>query len=309
MTVIYVLWVSGAALLLFRLAYGHWRMQRIARSGRVSEIMGGVPVLVADIPVPLVTGLFQPAILLPETAAAWSGHQRDAALRHEQAHLERKDLWSNFVVQLACAVWWFHPLAWKLAARQHIEQESACDDAVIAGGILPADYAEALVTAAVPLFRFAAPGSTMFTRNDLTRRIQRLANYTPPGPGAPALSRRIATGFAAALLTLTLLGPAAAQKGPYKVGGDVTAPRAISKVNPLYPPDAKAARIQGTVVLHLVISAAGTTDDVTVESSVDPSLDAAAVEAVQQWTFEPAQRNGEPVAVEVTITINFSLRG
>ena len=149
----------------------------------------------------------------------------------------------------------------------------------------------------------------MFTRNDLTRRIQRLAHYTSPGPATPTLSRRIALGFAVALLALTIVGPGAAQNGPYKAGGDVTAPHAINKVNPAYPPDAKAAKIQGTVVLRVVISAAGTPDDITVEESVDPSLDAAAVEAVRQWTFAPGVRKGEPVAVEVTITINFQLKG
>ena len=307
-TVVCAIWLGGVALLLFRLACGHWSVHQIALRGIAAGIVDGVRVRSAEVPVPLVTGLFRPTILLPENASEWHVNHRDAALRHELAHLTRKDLWSSFAASLACALWWFHPLAWKLAARQQTEQESACDDAVIAGGLQPADYAEALVAAASPLFRFTAPGSTMFTRNDLTERIQRLANYTPPEPATPALSRRIAICFAVALLALTLVGPGTAQNGPYKAGGDVTSPQALHKVNPAYPPDAKAAKIQGTVVLRVVISAAGTPDEVTVQDSVDPSLDAAAVEAVRQWTFSPGLRKGEPVAVEVAITINFQLK-
>ena len=88
----------------------------------------------------------------------------------------------------------------------------------------------------------------------------------------------------------------------------MTSPQALHKVNPAYPPDAKAAKIQGTVILRVVISATGAPDEVTVQESVDPSLDAAAVEAVRQCTFSPGMLKGEPVAVEATITINFTLK-
>ena len=131
--VVCAIWLGGVALLLFRLACGHWSIHQIALRGSAAGIVDGVRVRSAEVPVPLVTGLFRPTILLPENASEWHVNHRDAALRHELAHLTRKDLWSSFAASLACALWWFHPLAWKLAARQQTEQESACDDAVIAG--------------------------------------------------------------------------------------------------------------------------------------------------------------------------------
>jgi TonB family protein len=302
------LWLTGALFLLIRLAAGHWRLHRIVRAAQKIDTQEGIPVLSAAIEVPLVTGVRRPAILMPAAASAWEAAHFDAALQHECAHIERRDLLTNLIAATACAVWWFHPLAWLLAAKQRIEQEAACDDVVIARGFDASSYASALLAAAASPFRFATLGSPMFTKNDLTRRIQRLAEHQSPKPLSPATLRRIALGFGAIMIAIALLGPAAAQNTPYKVGGDVSSPRLLEKVDPVYPADAKDEKVEGTVLLKVVILPGGVAGEISVEKSLDPRLDDAAISAVRQWKFAPGMLKGEPVAVQAAIEINFHLK-
>jgi periplasmic protein TonB len=82
----------------------------------------------------------------------------------------------------------------------------------------------------------------------------------------------------------------------------------IRKVLPLYPPLARAARIQGQVVLQAVISKQGAIENLKVVSG-HPMLAPAAIDAVRQWLYRPYVLNSEPVEVETQITVNFSLAG
>ena len=82
----------------------------------------------------------------------------------------------------------------------------------------------------------------------------------------------------------------------------------IRKVQPTYPPMARTARIQGTVVLQAVISTQGTIENLRVVTG-HPLLAPAAVEAVRQWRYRPYILNNDPVEVETQITVNFSLAG
>ena len=82
----------------------------------------------------------------------------------------------------------------------------------------------------------------------------------------------------------------------------------VHKFLPTYPPLARAARIQGQVVLQAVISKQGTIENLRVLSG-HPMLVPAAIEAVRQWRYRPYILNNEPVEVETQITVNFSLTG
>lgn len=93
---------------------------------------------------------------------------------------------------------------------------------------------------------------------------------------------------------------------PLKVGGAVRPPATIKRVNPIYPDDARAARVQGAVIIEATIGANGTVTDARVLRSV-PMLDQAALDAVRQWVYEPTHMNGVAVPVIMTITVNFSL--
>ncbi len=82
----------------------------------------------------------------------------------------------------------------------------------------------------------------------------------------------------------------------------------IRKVQPNYPPLARQARIQGTVVLQAEISKEGTIQNLQLISG-HPMLAPSAIEAVKQWRYRPYLLNGEPVAVETQVVVNFSLSG
>jgi TonB family protein len=90
----------------------------------------------------------------------------------------------------------------------------------------------------------------------------------------------------------------------------VTAPRALRRIAPKYPDEAIAQRLQGGVLLRCVVEADGAVSGVEVVRSIDPSgaLDREAIAALQQWQFEPARLNGQPVAVSLNVPFNFTLR-
>ena len=93
----------------------------------------------------------------------------------------------------------------------------------------------------------------------------------------------------------------------FRVGGGVTAPREIYAPDPEYSEQARKAKYQGTVLLWVVIGADGRIHDVHVQRSVGMGLDEKAVDAVRNWRFEPARKDGRAVAVQINIEVNFRL--
>lgn len=104
-----------------------------------------------------------------------------------------------------------------------------------------------------------------------------------------------------------LLPPSPKSSAAIRIADLPQPPRKLVDARPAYPESARAARIAGTVVLEAVIDKSGRIDDVRVLRSV-PLLDQAAVDAVRQWRYTPSTLRGQPVAVLVTITVNFTLQ-
>jgi TonB family protein len=106
-------------------------------------------------------------------------------------------------------------------------------------------------------------------------------------------------------------GPVSASSGAanrrVKAGDGVKPPTKLVDVKPIYPEDARAAGIEGVVILGIVIGEGGSVIETRVLRSI-PELDQAAIDAVIQWQFEPTRLKGEPVEVEMNVTINFTLR-
>jgi len=94
--------------------------------------------------------------------------------------------------------------------------------------------------------------------------------------------------------------------GSLRVGGNVQAKRIISRVRPVYPKEALKERISGTVRLHVLIAKDGTVEQVEVVSG-HPLLQQAAVDAVRQWRYQSTFLNGEPVEIDTTVDMIFSL--
>lgn len=106
------------------------------------------------------------------------------------------------------------------------------------------------------------------------------------------------------------LGPAAAAGGsaPLRVGGEIAEPKKIVDAKPVYPSLAQQSKVQGVVILEVIVDTAGGVRDAKVLRSV-PMLDQAALDAVKQWRFTPTLLNGTPQEVIMTVTVNFTLGG
>jgi len=102
--------------------------------------------------------------------------------------------------------------------------------------------------------------------------------------------------------------PPKATPSRIRVGGNVQSASLIRQVTPLYPPIAKTAHISGTVVLHAVIAKDGTIEELTYVSGPQ-LLMKNAMDAVKQWRYRPTLLNGEPVEVDTTISVVFTLGG
>ena len=94
---------------------------------------------------------------------------------------------------------------------------------------------------------------------------------------------------------------------PLKVGGDVTAPRAIYQPDPEYSERARKAGHQGSCVLRLIVGTDGKPYDISEVRTVGMGLDEKAIEAVREWVFEPARKDGKPVAVQIDVEVSFRL--
>jgi protein TonB len=102
--------------------------------------------------------------------------------------------------------------------------------------------------------------------------------------------------------------PKAAAPTRIKQGGNVTAASIITQTRPVYPPLARQARIQGSVVLHAIIDKDGKVAQLEVVSG-HPLLVQAALDAVREWRYKPTLLNGDPVEVDTTITVTFTMGG
>lgn len=95
--------------------------------------------------------------------------------------------------------------------------------------------------------------------------------------------------------------------GVFRVGGGVTSPVPVYKIEPEYSEEARKAKYQGTVVLSVIIDATGKPTNLKVVRPLGLGLDEKAIEAVRKWRFRPGTKEGKPVAVYATIEVNFRL--
>jgi beta-lactamase regulating signal transducer with metallopeptidase domain len=153
-----LVWGGVAAALLAWLAIGMLAARRIVRGARPLETeawtsllcetadrldLATLPALVASerVEVPFAFGVWRSTIVLPTGAESWPDERRRVVLFHELAHVRRRDLWGHVLGRVACAMYWFHPLAWTASRRLRAESECACDDLVLACGTRASDYA------------------------------------------------------------------------------------------------------------------------------------------------------------------------
>jgi TonB family protein len=267
---------------------------------------------------PATFGLLRPTVLLPRDMAGLPDDARHAVLCHEFVHVARRDwiwLWPE---ELLRALLWFHPALWWLLDRLHLSREQVVDAIVVRETGARRDYMRALVlfadAAAMPL-----PATPMLRHRHLLPRLQHLAKE-------PSMSRsRMTTialvlaatiGVVATMIALTFpldLRAPAAQPGPSRrsaAAARTALPTVVSEERPVYTPAAMSAKIEGTVLMKVLVNADGSVGSVRVVKSLDAEhgLDDSAVAAAKRWRFRPGTREGKPVAVEVDLEMLFTLR-
>ena len=219
--ILITLWLAGSLWMLARLAIGVAGVRSMIRRSepatgdewdeileRAQKSIGGRAIartVISDhAAMPFTYGLFRPTIVLPASAEEWTTDRRRSVLLHELAHVRRHDLITNAVVQLACAVYWFHPLVWLAARRVRIEAERACDALVVGTGTLPSEYAGDLLEIARTMrsSATAAVALAMARRSDFEGRLLAIL--------APNSGRNVLTAARAVLVALSFAAPAAA---------------------------------------------------------------------------------------------------
>jgi TonB family protein len=301
------IWLAGTVAILLRLGFGLIALRRLRRSSRDFEVRHDVPIrLSSAINSPVAFGLFRPVVLLPETAASLSAELRDPMIAHEMEHIERSD-WSNVLAEeLIRAALWFHPAVWWTLARIKADRELAVD-CKMAQQADPTTYSESLLTAAAWKAPNSYPATAMYSGGSLRRRLQLIANHKET---YMTRLHRAAAVSALSIATLGVTGVVSSAlplfAGAAQEKEESTKLKLVKKVTPAYPPEAKEARIQGTVRLEVTVGKDGSVVNIKLENG-HPLLAQAAVEAVQQWEFAPVQKNGQAVEVITTIDLNFTL--
>ena len=222
-TVLFAVYITGAGGLLLLVVVQHMNVRRFARRATVVRDPRWTRLLDASADsmavrrpvrllmtrehaVPFTLGLRSASIVIPAIGDAWTEDRQLAVLRHELAHVARHDCLPQALAQIACAMYWFHPAVWWVAARLRVERELACDDRVIETGTAARDYAGHLLDIAYSIGRHRAPALavSMARRGQLEGRML-AALDAAQNRSVPTVRYRVAS----AALALALLCPLA----------------------------------------------------------------------------------------------------
>ena len=159
----------------------------------------------SEVLTPMTSGIWDPKIVLPESARAWPRNTLEMSLTHELAHVKRRDTLWYLVGSLAAALYWFNPLVWWCRKRLVAESEFVCDDYVLLLGGEATVYAEELLSIArhVGRRRFALPvGAGMTRKSELEGRLMSILSDRKRAFGLNGLF--VTIGIA---LTIALVAP------------------------------------------------------------------------------------------------------
>ena len=194
-------------------------------------------------------------VLLPRNSDRWSADQRRAVLVHELAHIKRRDCLTQLIASFICAVYWFNPLVWFALWRMKCEREQACDDLVLASGVIAGSYAEHILELATGFRSKAMPTAiAMARRSSLEGRIVAILDRTRLRLG---LTPAAAAGLTAAIMLLSIplgtIGASSASSTPSPakpaiapVTGIQSAATPLAQTPPLSPSPSDTTGTPGT---------------------------------------------------------------
>jgi hypothetical protein len=213
-------WLAGLAKLGIQHLVALVRLEMTRRNATPWRMPTPIPVhgcdllLSEDCPGPMTWGVFRPVILLPDEAIDWPAERLVTVLRHELAHVRRRDGLAQALALFACALYWPNPLVWAAARALRREAELAADDAVIAAGVLPSDYAGQLLELAAEWRerRLTPTGLAMAAPPALSQRVQSILSTDAIRTGATSMDAlKLVLLGGAATAALTLARPSVAE--------------------------------------------------------------------------------------------------
>ena len=321
-----------------RFVWRWWRLGAIRREAREVELTGQAAISWAEccarfgvneasiasssrVFSPVTMGLSQKLLLLP---AGMDSSLPEADLRtviaHEFAHIRRNDFFKNLLYESLSVPVSYHPFL-RLTRERIMETREIVCDRMAAEADGRSQYTRSLLRLASLLVN-GAPVRTphtigIFDANTFERRLMKLTEKPAEIRGA----RRLAIVAACAMFAIaTCCSALALRMNVDAAGGNPTMTPAFVHVSagvmsglrisgpmPKYPPVAKKAKVQGTVVLNAVISKEGDVKDLVVVSG-PPMLQQSSLDAVRQWKYKPYLLNGNPVEVKTTINVIYTLR-
>lgn len=248
-------------------------------------------------PMPMLFGFIKPKVLIPFSfKSTFSVKQQALVLEHENVHRKHCDhLWNTLALIIAI-LFWFNPLVWLALKSFRINQELACDNAVLKDKTdkEKLTYAKALVQCAEHCSNALHRTMGLYpTFGEKRTMIKRLNTIKQPIQS----SRVLAAGMLsiAALLTINTAlanSPVPSAKAEDKI--NMASP--IKRVPPAYPEKAAQDNVEGFVVLSFDITETGATDNVTVvESKPAGVFDKSAKVALEQWEYKPRIQGGKGV--------------
>jgi len=247
-----VLWGAGLSVMLLRLGIGYHRAQRYLLDAQPFPV--SIPgwdscVRVCQsitVPAPLTIGLWRGRILLPADACDWGPAQLHRVLTHEAEHLRCKDPFWKLLASVAVAIFWFHPLVWSAARMFETEREQACDDAVLAAGTQPSQYASDLVMFASNASGKRIPEAAIPMASPVrleARIVAILDNTKARQPTRRTMKMTYAIALAFLLLPLSALQSRA--QAPSNVDFDQEVRRAYDQIRASTADEQRAAIAQG----------------------------------------------------------------
>lgn len=295
------LWLAGAVATALVFAARQWRFHRQLRERDANGDDDGAPLG------PAVIGLWRPRLVLPaDFGRRYSPEEQALVLEHERQHLRRGDLPAQALCSLLRCLFWFNPLLHLAAARFRLDQELACDAAVLARHPdARRRYGEVMLK--TQLADFGLPlGCHWQSSHPLKERIAMLKLPLPSAGRARVASALIAASMSLATFAAWAVQPVAPAPSPKPLqrvlDEDVLTP-------PEYPATAKSAGIGGLVVLEILVGDDGVPREIKVKrSNPEGVFDAVAVEAARQWRFN-AGRNGnrgEKVEGWIVVPVQFT---
>ncbi len=276
---------------------------------------------------PVALGFLKPALLLPPDFAAQCA-PRDflAATAHECAHLNRRDFQKNLFYEVVTVPLVFHPAIWAIKAQITQTREMVCDDMVTEFHMDSHSYSRSLLRLATMVALAARVPAIhpigIFDANILEKRIMRLSMKKHQvgallkyGLLLPAAIILLSVGLGIAAMAVTIQPQSPTQKPDqsspfgqiYKIGKDVTPPVVLKSSEAEFPKSAHNAKVgfSAIVLVHLIVDGQGMPHEVHISRSYNPDFDAEAIKAIKQYRFKPAMHQGRPVAVTLTIEVNF----